>query len=89
MTDMRAGTMDMDVSGQKNGIVAKMKRRGGRGDQSPLGTWFWDIDRMLLLLTLFLIAIGLIAVAAASRRARSAIRASITRLRHFIISGGN
>ncbi|MBD8639148.1 FtsW/RodA/SpoVE family cell cycle protein [Sphingomonas sp. CFBP 13733] len=43
-----------------------MKRRGGRGDQSPLGTWFWDIDRMLLLLTLFLIAIGLIAVAAAS-----------------------
>lgn len=52
--------------GQKNGIVAKMKRRGGRGDRSPLGTWFWDIDRMLLLLTLFLIAIGLIAVAAAS-----------------------
>ncbi|RZM07495.1 MAG: cell division protein FtsW, partial [Sphingomonas sp.] len=43
-----------------------MKRRGGRGDQSPLGTWFWDIDRMLLLLPLFLIAIGLIAVAAAS-----------------------
>ncbi|RZM14988.1 MAG: cell division protein FtsW, partial [Sphingomonas sp.] len=53
-------------AGQKTGIVAKMKRRGGRGDQSPLGTWFWDIDRMLLLLTLFLIAIGLIAVAAAS-----------------------
>ena len=66
MTDLRAGTMDMGVPGQKNGIVAKMKRRGGRGDQSPLGTWFWDIDRMLLLLTLFLIAIGLIAVAAAS-----------------------
>ncbi len=54
------------ATGQKNGIVAKMKRRGGRGDRSPLGTWFWDIDRMLLLLTLFLIAIGLIAVAAAS-----------------------
>ncbi|MWC43962.1 cell division protein FtsW [Sphingomonas carotinifaciens] len=43
-----------------------MKGRGGRGDRSPLGTWFWDIDRVLLLLTLFLIAIGLIAVAAAS-----------------------
>ncbi|RSU51841.1 FtsW/RodA/SpoVE family cell cycle protein [Sphingomonas sp. S-NIH.Pt15_0812] len=43
-----------------------MKKRGGRGDRSPLGTWFWDIDRMLLLLTLCLIAIGLIAVAAAS-----------------------
>jgi len=47
-------------------LIAKVKRRGGRGDRSPLGTWFWDIDRMLLLLTLFLIAIGLIAVAAAS-----------------------
>ncbi|HEX8484128.1 FtsW/RodA/SpoVE family cell cycle protein [Sphingomonas sp.] len=43
-----------------------MRHRGGRGDRSPLGTWFWDIDRMLLLLTMFLIAIGLIAVAAAS-----------------------
>ena len=47
-------------------LIAKVKRRGGRGDRSPLGTWFWDIDRMLLLLTLFLIAIGLVAVAAAS-----------------------
>jgi cell division protein FtsW len=47
-------------------LVAKVKRRGGRGDRSPLGTWFWDIDRMLLGLTLFLIAIGLVAVAAAS-----------------------
>ncbi len=56
MTDVRSG----------NGLMAKVKRRGGRGDRSPLGTWFWDIDRMLLLLTLFLIAIGLIAVAAAS-----------------------
>ncbi|HEU0067197.1 MAG TPA: FtsW/RodA/SpoVE family cell cycle protein, partial [Sphingomonas sp.] len=56
MTDMRA----------PRGLVAQMQRRGGRGDRSPLGTWFWDIDRMLLLLTLFLIAIGLIAVAAAS-----------------------
>ena len=48
------------------GFVAKVKRRGGRGDRSPLGTWFWDIDRLLLGLTLFLIAIGLVAVAAAS-----------------------
>jgi len=56
MTDARAD----------QGLLAKVKRRGGRGDRSPLGTWFWDIDRMLLLLTLFLIAIGLIAVAAAS-----------------------
>ncbi|WP_425228281.1 FtsW/RodA/SpoVE family cell cycle protein [Sphingomonas sp.] len=50
----------------KGGLVAKVRRRGGRGDRSPLGTWFWDIDRMLLALTFFLIAIGLVAVAAAS-----------------------
>ena len=43
-----------------------MKGRGGRGDRSALGTWFWDIDRVLLLLTLLLIAVGLIAVGAAS-----------------------
>ena len=52
--------------GPKPGIVARVKSRGGRGDRSPLGTWFFDIDRVLLLLTLFLVAIGLIAVAAAS-----------------------
>ena len=50
----------------KPSIVARVKNRGGRGDRSPLGTWFFDIDRVLLLLTFFLIAIGLIAVAAAS-----------------------
>ncbi|BCA57297.1 FtsW/RodA/SpoVE family cell cycle protein [Sphingomonas sp. HMP6] len=43
-----------------------MKGRGGRGDRSALGMWFWDIDRVLLLLTLLLIAVGLIAVGAAS-----------------------
>ena len=50
----------------REGIVAKVKRRGGRGDRSPLGAWFFDVDRMLLGLALFLIAIGLVAVAAAS-----------------------
>jgi len=44
----------------------RMRPRGGRGDRSPLGMWFWDIDRVLLLLALLLIAIGLLAVAAAS-----------------------
>ncbi|SEN33569.1 cell division protein FtsW [Sphingomonas gellani] len=58
--------MNADAGIKDAGIIAKVKRRGGRGDRSPLGTWFWDIDRMLLLLTLFLIAIGLVAVAAAS-----------------------
>lgn len=56
---------------EAKGLWHSMKGRGGRGDRSPLGTWFWDIDRMLLLLTLLLIATGLIAVAAASPAAAS------------------
>jgi cell division protein FtsW len=35
-------------------------------DRTPLGLWFWEIDRVLLLLISILIAIGLVAVAAAS-----------------------
>src|SRR3982751_6759044 len=38
----------------------------GRSDTSALGRWFWEIDKVLLLLVSVLIAIGLIAVAAAS-----------------------
>lgn len=40
--------------------------RLGRGDRSPLGVWFWELDRVLLALMLVLIAIGLLAVAAGS-----------------------
>jgi cell division protein FtsW len=40
--------------------------RLGRGDRSPLGVWFWELDRVLLSLLLVLIAIGLLAVAAGS-----------------------
>jgi cell division protein FtsW len=40
--------------------------RYGRSDRSALGRWFWEIDRVLLLLVAVLIGIGLIAVAAAS-----------------------
>jgi len=40
--------------------------RYGRSDRSALGRWFWEIDRVLLLLLAVLIGIGLIAVAAAS-----------------------
>jgi cell division protein FtsW len=40
--------------------------RYGRSDRSPIGRWFWEIDRVLLLLLAVLIGIGLIAVAAAS-----------------------
>ena len=38
----------------------------GRSDTSAIGRWFWEIDKVLLLLVTVLIAIGLIAVAAAS-----------------------
>lgn len=38
----------------------------GRSDTSAIGRWFWEIDKILLLLITVLIAIGLIAVAAAS-----------------------
>jgi cell division protein FtsW len=34
----------------------------GRSDRSAVGRWFWEIDRMLLLLVAVLISIGLIAV---------------------------
>ena len=40
--------------------------RLGRADRSMFGTWFWEIDRVLLLMVAILISAGLIAVAAAS-----------------------
>jgi cell division protein FtsW len=45
---------------------AKKQVKFGRSDRSPLGRWFWEIDRVLLLLVAVLISIGLLAVAAAS-----------------------
>ncbi|MEP2103475.1 MAG: FtsW/RodA/SpoVE family cell cycle protein [Parasphingorhabdus sp.] len=44
----------------------QLESRLGRSDRSPLAIWFWELDRVLLALMLTLIAIGLIAVAAAS-----------------------
>lgn len=44
----------------------KRSPRLSRADRSPLGVWFWEIDRVLLLLIAVLVAIGLVAVAAAS-----------------------
>ena len=40
--------------------------RYGRSDRSAQSRWFWEIDRVLLLLIAILVGIGLIAVAAAS-----------------------
>jgi cell division protein FtsW len=52
------------------GVVAQLKskteNRLGRSDRSAAGRWFWEIDRVLLFFVAVLIAIGLIAVAAAS-----------------------
>jgi cell division protein FtsW len=44
----------------------KQSAKFGRSDRSAVGRWFWEIDRVLLLLVAVLISIGLIAVAAAS-----------------------
>ncbi|MGN6375310.1 MAG: putative lipid II flippase FtsW [Sphingomonas sp.] len=55
-----------NATADRAGFLARMKPRSGRGDATPLAMWFWDIDRVLLLIALVLIAVGLIAVAAAS-----------------------
>ena len=54
-----------------NGVLARAfpidtSNRYGRADRSEMGRWFWEIDRVLLVLVAVLIAIGLVAVAAAS-----------------------
>jgi cell division protein FtsW len=46
--------------------TGKVQARLGRADRSPFGLWFWEIDRVMLLLITVLVSIGLIAVAAAS-----------------------
>ena len=45
--------------------------RYGRADRSAMARWFWEIDRVLLVLVAALIAIGLLGVAAASPAAGS------------------
>ena len=50
----------------KAGAALVDPNRYGRSDRSTVGRWFWEIDRVLLLLLAVLIGIGLIAVAAAS-----------------------
>ena len=54
--------------------------RLGRGDRSPLGVWFWELDRVLLSLMMVLIAIGLLAVAAASPAGAQRLASSTTEL---------
>ncbi|WP_106638799.1 peptidoglycan glycosyltransferase FtsW [Allosphingosinicella vermicomposti] len=52
----------MDAPPSRKAQTARL----GRSDRSALGKWFWEIDRVLLMLVVVLISIGLIAVAAAS-----------------------
>ncbi|MES2119481.1 MAG: FtsW/RodA/SpoVE family cell cycle protein [Pseudomonadota bacterium] len=59
--------MIASISGKIKARAAMIDpNRYGRSDTSAIGRWFWEIDKVLLLLVSVLIAIGLIAVAAAS-----------------------
>jgi cell division protein FtsW len=59
--------MSTTISGRIKATTAWAdSSRYGRSDRSTVGRWFWEIDRVLLLLLAVLIGIGLIAVAAAS-----------------------
>ncbi len=49
-----------------DGLRGRVANQLGRTSKSPAGLWFWEIDRVLILLALLLMAIGLVAVAAAS-----------------------
>ncbi|NJM51758.1 MAG: cell division protein FtsW [Sphingomonadales bacterium] len=57
--------------------------RLGRGDRSPLGVWFWELDRILLGLIFVLIAIGILAVAAASPAGAQRLSSSTVKLPEF------
>ncbi len=68
---MSGGMDNMDATTERPVIATTrtVRRRGprlSRADRTPLGLWFWEIDRVLLLLVSILVAIGLVAVAAAS-----------------------
>lgn len=56
----------MTAAVAKSRPKAKVVPRLGRADRSPFGLWFWEIDRVLLLLVVVLLSIGLVAVAAGS-----------------------
>jgi cell division protein FtsW len=58
--------MNRMISGKLKAAPFADPSRYGRSDTSAMGRWFWEIDKVLLLLLAVLIGIGLIAVAAAS-----------------------
>ena len=59
-------TDTMRESAPPKGFRSRVDERLGRANRGPVAMWFWELDRVLLLLALLLVAIGLIAVAAAS-----------------------
>ncbi|WP_081944692.1 FtsW/RodA/SpoVE family cell cycle protein [Sphingopyxis sp. MWB1] len=88
---MSGGPDNLDATLDRPIIAAPRttRRRGprlSRADRTPLGLWFWEIDRVLLLLVSILVAVGLVAVAAASPVAAqklSTATASIDPLYYF------
>jgi cell division protein FtsW len=50
----------------RTSVQTRIDRWLGRSEPTAVGRWFWELDRVLLLLVLLLIAIGLVSVAAAS-----------------------
>lgn len=71
MSDLAAPASATGPAAAPNGpraykLPRNLSRRLGRSDRSQLAIWFWELDRVLLSLILMLIAIGLIAVQAAS-----------------------
>lgn len=67
-------------------MVRDFRSRTVPRERTPLGVWFWEIDRVLLSLIVVLIAIGLVAVAAASPVAaidRSTAKVSVDPLIYF------
>ena len=55
------------ISGQIKAKAARLDPSSyGRSDTSSVGRWFWEVDKVLLLLLAVLIGFGLIAVAGAS-----------------------
>jgi len=78
--------MSTILSGKLNAAPFMDANRYGRADRSAVGRWFWEIDRVLLLLVTVLIGIGLVAVAAASPAAAERYSGGAVTLRRSTIS---
>ena len=77
------------MSGVAAPVRKTMPPRLGRSDRSAVGRWFWEIDKLLLILVAVLISIGLVAVAAASPAAARRLSGTGFQVPSSIISTGN